>query len=63
MKRPFRTWGYPITPLLFLSVSCWTMVWAFRGQPVESSLALLTVVIGGAVYYFVGLRPATREGE
>ena len=50
LERPFRTWGYPLTPLLFLTVSAWTMVWAFRGRPVESSLALLTVVVGGLVF-------------
>jgi APA family basic amino acid/polyamine antiporter len=50
MPRPFRTWGYPVTPLLFVGVSVWMMYWAFQGRPVESSLALLTVAIGGVVY-------------
>jgi APA family basic amino acid/polyamine antiporter len=47
MARPFRAWGYPVTPLLFLAVSTWTMYWAFRGRPVESVLGLLTVAAGG----------------
>ncbi len=51
MPRPFRTWGYPITPLLFLSVSVWAMVWNFRGRPVESILALVTVLIGGLLFH------------
>jgi APA family basic amino acid/polyamine antiporter len=50
LERPFRTWGYPITPLLFLGVSSWMMIWAFRGRPVESSLSLLTVAIGGLIF-------------
>ncbi len=50
LERPFRTWGYPFTPLLFLAVSAWMMVWAFRGRPVESSLSLLTVAIGGLAF-------------
>ena len=32
LERPFKTWGYPATPLLFLAVSAWMMVWAFRGR-------------------------------
>jgi APA family basic amino acid/polyamine antiporter len=48
--RPFRTWGYPWTPLLFLAVSLWMMFWAFRGRPLESSLALVTVAVGGVLF-------------
>lgn len=48
--RPFRAWGYPWTPLIFLAVSLWMMFWAFRGRPLESSLALATVAIGGFLF-------------
>lgn len=54
MQRPFRTWGYPWTPLLFIGVSLWTMVWAMRGRPLESTSALATVLVGGML--FVALR-------
>jgi APA family basic amino acid/polyamine antiporter len=49
-ERPFRAWGYPLSPLLFLGVSVWMMYWAFQGRPVESTLSLLTVVVGGVVF-------------
>jgi APA family basic amino acid/polyamine antiporter len=51
MERPFRAWGYPVTPMLFLAISIWTLIWNFRGRPVESVLSLLTVLAGGAVFY------------
>ncbi|MBI2822478.1 MAG: APC family permease [Acidobacteria bacterium] len=51
LERPFRTWGYPVTPLLFLGVSVWMMFWAFRGRPVESTLSLLTVAAGGLIFF------------
>jgi APA family basic amino acid/polyamine antiporter len=44
LPRPFRTWGYPVTPLLFLAVSLWMMFWSARGRPLESVLAFLTVL-------------------
>jgi basic amino acid/polyamine antiporter, APA family len=50
MERPFRTWGYPVTPLLFLAISVWTLIWNFRGRPLESMLSLLTVIVGGVVF-------------
>lgn len=49
-ERPFRAWGYPWSPILFLGVSCWMMYWAFRGRPVESTLSLLTVLLGGLIF-------------
>jgi APA family basic amino acid/polyamine antiporter len=49
-ERPFRAWGYPFSPLLFLSVSVWMMYWAFQGRPVESTLSLLTVLAGGVIF-------------
>ena len=49
-ERPFRAWGYPVTPLLFLAVSVWMMYWAFQGRPAESTLSLLTVLVGGVIF-------------
>jgi APA family basic amino acid/polyamine antiporter len=60
LERPFRTWGYPVTPLLFLGVAAWMMFWSFQGRPAESSLGLLTVAVGGVVFWLV--RPRRQEG-
>jgi APA family basic amino acid/polyamine antiporter len=50
MPRPFRAWGYPVTPIVFLAVSAWMMLWAFQGRPVESTLSLATVALGGVAF-------------
>ena len=51
LERPFRTWGYPFPPLLFLSASAWMLYSAFGGRPVESTLSLLTVAVGGLAFW------------
>lgn len=51
LERPFKTWGYPWTPLFFLTVSAWISIWAFLGRPLESFLGLFTVLLGGALFY------------
>ena len=61
LPRPFKVWAYPFTPLLFIGVSVWTMVWAFRGRPLESSLALLTVAAGGIAFYVISRRSAPKS--
>jgi basic amino acid/polyamine antiporter, APA family len=50
MERPFRAWGYPLTPLVFVGVLLWMMFWAARGRPVECLLGALTVAVGGALH-------------
>ena len=60
-ERPFRAWGYPLSPLLFLAVSIWMMYWAFQGRPLESSLALLTVLVGGVIFALSLSREAPRR--
>jgi len=49
-ERPFRAWGYPVSPLLFMGVSLWMMYWAFQGRPVESTAGLITVGVGGIAF-------------
>ena len=51
MPRPFRTWGYPVTPVLFLTVAVWAMIWNVQERPLESMLSLATVAAGGFVYH------------
>jgi APA family basic amino acid/polyamine antiporter len=62
MHRPFRTWGYPWTPALFLLVSGWTLIWNFRGRPVESTLSLATVLVGGLLFYLTVSRRKQTSG-
>lgn len=55
MLRPYRAWGYPFTPLLFLGLSGWTLAFILREKPVESRYGLLTLA-GGLVVYVVATR-------
>jgi APA family basic amino acid/polyamine antiporter len=59
LSRPFRLPGYPLPPLFYLAVTLWTLAWAFLGRPLESSLALLTVASGGALYGLSRVRRAS----
>ena len=63
LNRPFRVRGYPFPPLFYLAVTIWTMAWACLGRPLESSLALLTVACGGALYRLSRIRGADSAGN
>lgn len=51
MERPFRTPGYPLVPLLFLACTVWMIAFAFRSQPLWSSISLASILGGIPVYY------------
>ncbi|SNC77523.1 amino acid/polyamine/organocation transporter, APC superfamily [Hymenobacter gelipurpurascens] len=53
LPRPYRAWGYPITPLLFLGLNGWTLWFIAQDKPTETRYGLLTLTIGLLVY-FVG---------
>jgi APA family basic amino acid/polyamine antiporter len=51
LSRPYRAWGYPLTPLIFLAaaVALTANLWMIR--PVRSSLGLL-VILGGVPFFY-----------
>ncbi|WP_419936855.1 APC family permease [Candidatus Palauibacter sp.] len=49
---PYRTWGYPITPLVFLSVTGWTLTYILIERPLEAGLGLGLIAVGLAIYAF-----------
>lgn len=55
LPRPYRAWGYPFTPLLFLGLSGWTLAFILREKPLESRYGLLTLA-GGLVVYVITTR-------
>jgi APA family basic amino acid/polyamine antiporter len=50
LARPYRTWGYPVTPALFLLLNAWVLVYVFIDKPSESLVGLGIVAVGVALY-------------
>lgn len=51
VPRPYKTWGYPVTPLIFLAISLWMLSYIFLDKPVESMAGLATIALGLPVYF------------
>ena len=52
LARPYRTWGYPVTPAVFIALSIWTLFFVLREKPLESLAGLATVALGGILLLF-----------
>jgi len=60
LPRPYRAWGYPVTPLVFLSVTAFMMYYLVTQRPVQSLIGVLIMASGLAVYYLT--RPRIAPG-
>ena len=60
LPRPYRAWGYPVTPLVFLSVTAFMMYYLVTQRPVQSLIGVLIMASGLAVYYLS--RPRIAPG-
>lgn len=53
LQGTYRTFGYPLTPLIFLILSGWTMFYLVKEQTTESLYGFATI-FAGSIIYFIG---------
>ncbi|MBN2290176.1 MAG: amino acid permease, partial [Candidatus Glassbacteria bacterium] len=63
LPRPYRAWGYPFTPALFVAVALAMMVFAVITRPVESLIGLLIVSAGVPVYFYWSIKKRRTENQ
>ena len=50
LPRPYRAWGYPVTPVVFLLVTLFMMYYLVTQRPLQSLLGTLMMVSGLLIY-------------
>ncbi len=51
LPRPYRAWGYPVTPAIFLSVTVFMMYYLVVSRPLQSFASFAMMAVGLAIYY------------
>lgn len=46
LVRPYRLWGYPLTPFVFLGITAFMLYWLVMERPVQSLASLATLAAG-----------------
>jgi APA family basic amino acid/polyamine antiporter len=59
LRRPFRVSFDPITPLVFLGITGWTLVYIVLQRPVEALITVAILASGGVIYLL--FRPTSGE--
>jgi len=61
--RPFRTPGYPVTPLVFALAAALLVGNTLYSQTRQAAIGLVVVLLGTPVYFLWRSRSRRREGD
>ena len=51
LPRPYRAWGYPVTPAIFLAITGFIMYYLVTTRPVQSLAGFVIMIAGLGIYY------------
>ncbi len=60
LERPYKTWLYPLPPIVFLGITGWTLVYTVVQRPVEAWMCA-GIILSGAVFYSASVRLGRRR--
>jgi APA family basic amino acid/polyamine antiporter len=60
-RAPYRMWGYPAVPALFIATSAVLLCYTFAQNLRNSAVGLLVVVAGVPVFYSFARKKHARE--
>ena len=52
LPRPYRAWGYPVLPFLYVAVSSFFLFFILKGDPRNSGMGLLLTALGLPAYLY-----------
>lgn len=61
-ERPYKAWGYPVVPVVFLLVSGWLLINTMITAPKQSFIGIGLIILGLPVYYYLTYK-AGGEGK
>ena len=53
IKRPYVTWGYPLTSLIFVLLNSWVLYYTFKLQTFESFVGLGLIIFSFGLFYIL----------
>jgi APA family basic amino acid/polyamine antiporter len=64
LERPYKAWGYPVVPVVFLIVAAWLIYRTIVDSPTNSLTGIGIIILGLPVYWYFsrrGNRDASEE--
>lgn len=51
LERPYKTWGYPVIPVIYLLITGWMLFFVIKIKPIITLAGLATLLAGLALYF------------
>ena len=61
IQRPYKTWGYPYTPIIFILFSLYLVINTLIENPRDSAIGLGLILIGLPAYWYWNSRKKTSS--
>jgi basic amino acid/polyamine antiporter, APA family len=61
-ERPYKTWGYPIVPALFVLTTIYLIATTIYNYPVRSIIGLAIIAAGLPVYFYFSNKNPEKQG-
>jgi APA family basic amino acid/polyamine antiporter len=62
-ERPYRAWGYPVVPVVFLLVTGWLLVNTLMTAPRQSITGIVLILLGLPFYWLLSRGNAAAPNE
>ena len=59
--RPYRTWGYPVVPAVFVLVTIYLIIFTIKNAPLQSLIGLTIIAAGLPVYFYFSRKNPERR--
>jgi basic amino acid/polyamine antiporter, APA family len=60
--RPYKTWGYPVVPMLFVAIALWFVYNTLTSDPRDSLMGLILVLLGLPAYWYWRRKSPSSSG-
>jgi len=60
LRRPYRTFAYPVTPIIYLLLMGWTLAFVLISRPTEAWFGV-ALIASGVVFYWLASRESARD--
>lgn len=58
----YKTWGYPVTPIVFILCNLWIILFSIKSRPVTALIGLGTIGVGILVYCLFERKQSVKSG-
>jgi APA family basic amino acid/polyamine antiporter len=52
-ERPYKAFGYPVVPIVFLLVAGWLLINTLMTAPTQALMGIFLILLGLPVYYYL----------